>query len=246
MTISGTPSRAISTAWACRSWCGAKRRRIPASRATRRSSERAAAAAQGRPRVAPLMTQNGGPTGSSTRASIQGASCSHAQSSISTSRRRPLFAPDQQRIATRIQIGLGERERLVDRQAGAPQHDDQAAQPATVDAVAGAAHDRNDLLDRRRVGRVAHPLVARRPAGVEFRQRGGGARAAGGIKQRLGHDPSSGVGYPTETAPRQRRHAAAHPTAAYVGALRLCSTLQSRCRDERCHVPGFGHNGFGA
>jgi hypothetical protein len=27
MTISGMPSRAISTAWAWRSWCGAKRRR---------------------------------------------------------------------------------------------------------------------------------------------------------------------------------------------------------------------------
>src|ERR671935_2804460 len=44
MTISGTPSRAISTAWAWRSRCGAKRRRTPASRATRRSSVRAAAA----------------------------------------------------------------------------------------------------------------------------------------------------------------------------------------------------------
>jgi hypothetical protein len=29
MTISGTPSRAISTACAWRSWCGAKRRRTP-------------------------------------------------------------------------------------------------------------------------------------------------------------------------------------------------------------------------
>jgi hypothetical protein len=52
-------------------------------------------------------------------------------------------------------------------------HDDQAAQPAAVDAVAGAAHDGHDLLDRRWIRRVAHPLVARRPAGVEFRQRGG-------------------------------------------------------------------------
>src|SRR3954462_6003185 len=51
MTISGTPSRAISTVWAWRSWWGAKRRRTPASRATRRSSERAAAAAHGRPRA---------------------------------------------------------------------------------------------------------------------------------------------------------------------------------------------------
>jgi hypothetical protein len=50
-----------------------------------------------------------------------------------------LAAPDKQRPAPRIQVGLGERERLVDAQPGAPQHDDQAAQPAAVDAVAGAA-----------------------------------------------------------------------------------------------------------
>jgi hypothetical protein len=89
MTISGTPSRAISTACAWRSWCGAKRRRTPATRATRRSSQRAAAAVHGRPRVAPLTTQNSGPTGSSIRAWSQGASCSQAQSSMPTSRRRP-------------------------------------------------------------------------------------------------------------------------------------------------------------
>jgi hypothetical protein len=61
----------------------------------------------------------------------------------------------------------------MDAQAGPPQHHDQAAQPAAVDGVAGAAHDRDDLLDRRRVGGVAGSLVARRPAGVELRQRGG-------------------------------------------------------------------------
>jgi len=79
-----------------------------------------------------------------------------------------LAAAHQQRSASR-----GERERLVNVQAGAPQHDDQAAQPAAVDAVASVAHHCDDLLDRRRVGGVAHPLVARRPACVEFRQRGG-------------------------------------------------------------------------
>ena len=44
----------------------------PAWRATRRSSVRAAAAAQGRPRVAPVTTQDSGPTGSETRAWSQG------------------------------------------------------------------------------------------------------------------------------------------------------------------------------
>jgi hypothetical protein len=59
-----------------------------------------------------------------------------------------LAAADEQRSAARVEVGLGERERLVDAQAGAPEHDDQAAQPAAVDAVAGTAHDGDDLLDR--------------------------------------------------------------------------------------------------
>jgi hypothetical protein len=121
-----------------------------------------------------LTTQNSGPTGSSTRAWSQGASCLpgpvvHADLAAAAA----LAAPHQQRAAARIQVGLGERERLVDAQAGAPEHDDQAAQAAAVDAVAGVAHHGDDLLDRRRVRGVAHPLVARRPAGVELRQRGG-------------------------------------------------------------------------
>jgi len=91
-----------------------------------------------------------------------------------TSRRRPaLPRRTQQRAATRIQVGLGERERLVDAQPGPPEHDDEAAQAPPVDAVARAAHHRHDLLDRRRIRGIAHPLVARRPAGMELRQRGG-------------------------------------------------------------------------
>ena len=86
-----------------------------------------------------------------------------------TSRRRPPLPPYQQRAAARVKVGLGKCERLVDAQAGSPKHDDQAAQAAAVDAVAGVAHDGDDLLDRGWVGGVAHPFVARRPAGVEFR-----------------------------------------------------------------------------
>ena len=40
----------------------------------------------------------------------------------------------------------------MDAQPGAPEHDDQAAQPAAVDAVAGVAHDGDDRLDRGWVG----------------------------------------------------------------------------------------------
>jgi hypothetical protein len=55
---------AISTAWAWRSWCGAKRRRTPAVTASCRSVARTAAADQGRPAVGPLMTQSSAPMGS--------------------------------------------------------------------------------------------------------------------------------------------------------------------------------------
>src|SRR4029453_18066696 len=137
MTISGTPSRAISTAWAWRSWCGAKRRRTPASRATRRSSVRAAPAVRGRPRGGPVTMQNRGPTGSATRAWSHGSKLLpgpvvHADLAAAAA----LAAPHQQRSAARVEVGLGERERFADAQTSTPQHDDQAAQPAAVDAVA--------------------------------------------------------------------------------------------------------------
>jgi len=48
---------------------------------------------------------------------------------------------------------------VVDPQAGAPEHDDQSAQAIAVSGLAGFAHHGDDLLDPRRIGRVAHPLV---------------------------------------------------------------------------------------
>ena len=91
-----------------------------------------------------------------------------------------------------IEIALGERERFLDAQAGAPQDHDQPAQAATVRAVAGGAHDGDDLFDLRRIGRVAQALVARRATGVESRQRRGRSTSTGTIELQLGHDPSSG------------------------------------------------------
>ena len=105
-----------------------------------------------------------------------------------------LAAAHEQRAAALIEIGLGERERLVDAQPGPPQHHDQAAQPAAVRVVAGRAHDRDDLLDLRRIGRVAQTLVARRATGVEAGHGRRRSASAGAIEQQLGHDPSSGSG----------------------------------------------------
>jgi hypothetical protein len=117
--------------------------------------------------VAPLTTQNSGPTRQLDPRLEPGRELFEGPVvDADLAAAAALAAPYQQRAATRVQVGLGERERLADAQAGAPQHDDQAAQAAAVNAVAGAAHDGHDLLDRRRIRRVAHSLVARRAAGV--------------------------------------------------------------------------------
>jgi hypothetical protein len=98
----------------------------------------------------------------------------------------------------------------VDAQAGAPQHDDESAQPSSVDAGAGVSHDGDDLGDRRRVGRVALALVARRAAGVEAGQRGRRARAAGSIEKDFRHDASLRLGgaEPFANPPAERLPAA--------------------------------------
>jgi hypothetical protein len=89
-----------------------------------------------------------------------------------TSRRRPPFAAaDEQRAAALIEIGLGERERDLDAQPGSPEDHDQTANPATVRAVSGSGHDGADLLDLRRIGRVAQTLAARRATREKSRHR---------------------------------------------------------------------------
>jgi hypothetical protein len=62
-----------------------------------------------------------------------------------------------------------------------------------VAPVAGRAHDRDDLLDGRRVGRIAASLVPWRTAGVEPRHRGRRPRTTGGNEQHVADDSSSGV-----------------------------------------------------
>ena len=88
----------------------------------RRSSVRAAAGDQCRPRVAPLITHRSGPTGSPRRTSSQGSSSCHPPASVPTSRRRPpLPRPDQDGAAALIEVSFRKHERLLDAQAGSPQ-----------------------------------------------------------------------------------------------------------------------------
>jgi hypothetical protein len=88
-----------------------------------------------------------------------------------------------------VEVVLAERERFLDAQAGAPQDDDHRAYAPAVTVVGCVAHDSHDLVDRRRVGRVAHPLVARQPAGVVAGQRRGRATPSCRVEHReVGHE----------------------------------------------------------
>jgi hypothetical protein len=94
-----------------------------------------------------------------------------------------LAVTDRQGTAPGVEVGFVESERLADSQPGAPEHDDDPAQPDAVGSLAGGSHHRDDLLDRRRVWRVAKPRVARCSPLVEA---GGGRRRpapAGAIEQ---------------------------------------------------------------
>ena len=79
------------------------------------------------------MMQNSGPTGSSARAAeprpqLLPAPLVHADLAALAA----LAVSDQQRTAPGVEVALCERERFVDAQAAAPEHDDQRAQPPAV------------------------------------------------------------------------------------------------------------------
>jgi hypothetical protein len=70
--------------------------------------------------------------------------------------------PDEDRAAAGLKIALLESERFADPQPRAPQQDDQRKKPVTFGTVTDRAHDGDDLLNRRWIGRVLLALVARR------------------------------------------------------------------------------------
>ncbi|MDQ6840899.1 MAG: hypothetical protein M3025_00540 [Actinomycetota bacterium] len=83
-------------------------------------------------------------------------------------------APNEHGGAAAVQVALLESERFADAQPGAPEQDDQRSKPVTVGTVADPAHDGDDLLNGRRIGRVFLALVAWWAASViaGHRQRG--------------------------------------------------------------------------
>jgi hypothetical protein len=76
---------------------------------------------------------------------VQDGPCPRIHSQFATA--VPLTVPDEQAASALVEVGLCERERLMDPQTGSPEHDNQPTHPPTVSAVASAAHDRNDLID---------------------------------------------------------------------------------------------------
>jgi hypothetical protein len=64
------------------------------------------------------------------------------------------------------EIAFGKPERFANPQTGSPQQDDERSGAEAVRRRAGTPHDRNDLLDGRRVGRIAQALVTRRASAV--------------------------------------------------------------------------------
>jgi hypothetical protein len=135
-----------------------------------------------------------------------------------------LASPNQQRAASVIEIALGKRKCFLDAQPGAPHDHDQAAQAPAVRSLASGTHDRDDLFDLRRIGRVAQTLIAWRVAGVEARQRRRRSTSTGTIEQRLRHDPSSG------SLERTRLSAQRRPGAPSDGRLSLSTPSSGQSR----------------
>jgi hypothetical protein len=116
------------------------------------------------------------------------------------------------RAAGWVKIALTQGERFADPQTGRPEHDDHPAQPKAIWIVAGAAHDRDDLLDGRRVRRIPEPLVSRRAALVKAGQGRWRAASASAIQQRHRfHDVLPRTMIDTTIVPPTRTRAENHP-----------------------------------
>src|SRR5947209_3414826 len=63
-----------------------------------------------------------------------------------------LPAPDEHGPAATVKVALLQVARFAEPQAGTPEQHDQRAESVTFGAVADRAHDRDDLLNGRRIG----------------------------------------------------------------------------------------------
>jgi hypothetical protein len=183
------------------------------------------------------MMQNSGPIGRATRAGSHGSSSCQPQSSMPISRRRPPL-PRRTRIEPR------RRSRSASRSASAssmrrPARHNTTMSPRSrrpgVQALAGDAHDRDDLLDGGRVGWIAQSFVARRVTGVKAGHRRRRLSTAGGIKNDgSGHGLCRGYGRQANRSPQTARER--HHQAASCLGHRAKATGTATGRHGRCSV----------
>jgi hypothetical protein len=102
-----------------------------------------------------------------------------------------LAAAHEHRAARAVEIGLRKRKRFSDPESGAPEQHDQRPETQSVRLLTSHAHDCDDLLDRGRVGRVAHAPVAGRTASVVAGHRRRRASMAGGVESDGFHHSTS-------------------------------------------------------
>jgi hypothetical protein len=179
---SGIPSRNSSTACAWRSWWGAKRRRTPASTATWCSWTLAA----GRPGVPDSRSGDHAEQRADRqrRPLGQPRCCAvHPHASIPTWRRRSFFA-SLAKIDPRCSsksVPIRDSASLI----RSPARHSTTINPLRrlpYPGVGSVAHDRDDLIDRWRISRVALTLVPGRPPDVKGRVRRRRAPTAGSIE----------------------------------------------------------------
>jgi hypothetical protein len=103
-----------------------------------------------------------------------------------------LPAPNEYAAAGSVQIALLECEGFADSESGAPEQNDERAEPVALGAITDCAHDRDDLFDRRWVSRVLLALVARWTASVVAGHGRGRTAVAGDIQQHGSHESSLG------------------------------------------------------
>jgi hypothetical protein len=82
-----------------------------------------------------------------------------------------LTATYRDSTASRIELGLGQIERLTDPQTRPPQEHDQRPQPHSIGVAAGLTHHGDDLLNRGRICLIPPALVPRRAPVVKAGQR---------------------------------------------------------------------------
>jgi hypothetical protein len=115
-----------------------------------------------------------------------------------------LAAADEDGASRSVEVTLGEVKRLADTQTGTPQDHHQRPQASTVRPITGRAHDCDDLLDPRRIGRIAKALVSRGSPLVVAGHRGRRATMTSSIQQHRFHVLSSLVVDGTRRSSRSR------------------------------------------